>query len=786
MWSRLAHWILDHPRPILGFVLIGTLFLGYWSLQVRTDHRAGQFVSEESQVAEDFQRASEVFGQSQTILYLVFKDADPYNASFLQALDAFSQEVEGYAGVENTLTLTNVPYLVRDSSAIAPQPLYDPSLPPATIAERLRGQPFLRGLLLSKDGSSAAMMVKIDAAFNDTPERVDLVDRIEARAQEMPGRVAFAGFPYLRTQYAKRVTAEAPLFTGLALLISLFFLYLTFRTVRAVVLPTVIVSLGIVWTIGLIALFDHRLNIVTSMLPALLVIIGMASAIHICTKYFDRYLVVQDQREALLQTIRTVGLSTFLACLTTAIGFGVLILSGSHLLLVFGEFAAAGIMILYGLSITLIPLSFAAFKPPEARGASFATNQRLASFFNGLSRFTRHHSTGIMVGAAVLIAVGIIGLTRISTDIFVFSDFYKDDPLRQDLAVFEEDFGGVLPLEVVIESKKEGRFRSLGNMRRLQTLQTDLSELEPVGRALAATDLVKLANQAYFGGHPATYRLPANHELPFLQSALKSLLDQETGSSLTANLPVVVDSTFSLTQVYLGVLDIGTEQMNQLADTVRARAEAIFPPDQFDVVVTGTAIMTTRSGENLVRNLLVSLGVALLLISVLMALLFRTFRLSLISLLPNVIPLLVVGGTMGFAGIILKPSTALIFSIAFGIAVDNTIHFLAKYRINRDAGWPLEDAVRITLTETGKAILFTSLVLMSGFLVFTLSSFGGTVNMGALTSLTLGVAGLANLVLLPALLYRFGPREHGPTMGVDQRIMVEGTVAGEQVDQVSG
>lgn len=759
LWSRLAHWILDHRTLILSVVAAITLGLGYWATQVATDHAPGQFIAQDSQVKQDFERANALFGESQTVLYIVFEGADPADPAFLTALRAFGDRLKAHPGVENVLSLANIPTLVRTDSGLVPTPLAPPGLTGEALQARLADQPFLQGLLLSNDGTTPTMLVDFERQFNNTSARVDLVTQIVAEAEALPGDAAFAGFPYLRTQYAQRVTREAPLFTFLALLISLVFLWATFRSARAVLLPTLIVALGIIWTIGLIALFRHRLNIVTSILPALLVIIGMANAIHLSTKYFDQFRIFGDQRTALLHTVRTVGLSTFLACLTTAIGFLVLVLSGSHLLAVFGEFAAAGILILYGLSITLIPLAFAASRPPSTRGGSLAGSARLAKLFDGLAAFTHRHSLALLASAILLMAVGIVGITRISTDIFVFSDFYRTDPLRQDLTVFEENYGGVLPLEILIEAERPGQFQSLGNLRRLEALQRDLEMLEPVGRTFAAPDLVKLANQAYLGGDPRAYRLPSSYEMPFLQGALRNLLDRDGGTLDVDNLPRVVDSTFTVARINAGVLDIGTTAMNTLADTVRARTEAVFPEDRFEVIVTGTAIVTTRSGENLVRNLLVSLGVALVLISVLMALLFRNLRLMLISLVPNVIPLLVVGGAMGFGGIILKPSTALIFSIAFGIAVDNTIHFLAKFRLYRGEGVDRDAAVRRTLRETGRAILFTSLVLTSGFLVFTLSSFGGTVNMGALTALTLFVAMIANLLLLPALLYRFGPRD---------------------------
>ena len=760
VWYRAAVWILDHPRPIVAFIVLGTLVFGYLMMGLETDHAAGNFAASDDAYYQEFREAGRVFGRSETILYVVFHETSPFAADFLRQLDSMTAAIEEKPGVESVLSLANVPYLSRTGRDLRTEPVYDAELSSGELTQRILDQPFLRGLLISDDSTATVMMVRIEPEFNNRPERIQLVEAIGSAAERLPGEFALAGFPYLRTQYALRVSRESPLFTVLALLVSLAFLYLTFRAWRAVVLPTVIVVLGIIWTFGVMAIFDQKLNIVTAVLPALIVIIGMANAIHLTTKFFDQYLIEESRREAMLVTLRTVGVATFLTSLTTAIGFAVLLLSGNRLLEGFGGFAAVGIMILYGLSITLIPLAYTRARPPRSDIASLATHDTFAVFFDAKARLTHRYSRGILGTTALFVVLAIVGVTRISTDIFVFSDFYTDDPLRRDLAVFEEKFGGVLPLEVVIESDRPGRFKTLGAMRSIDQLEQRLGEFEQVGMVFSAVDLVKLGNQAYFGGNPAAYRLPSSYELPFLESALDRFLGGAGQNALIENLPLFIDSTYSRSRIYLGVSDIGTKQMNDLADSVQTLTESAFSGEEFDVIVTGTAVISTRSGESLVRNLIVSLSVALLAISILMAILFRSPALTLISLAPNIIPLLIVGGAMGFAGITLKPSTALIFSLAFGIAVDDTIHFLAKYRIHRRDGMDRDGAVRKTLGETGKAILFTSLVLMSGFLVFTLSSFGGTVNMGALTALTLCVAMVANLFLVPALLYRYGPVDH--------------------------
>ncbi len=758
-WSRLTRWIVDHPKSIIITIAVITVYLGFWATRVKTDHRAGHFLARDSEVVQNFERFSKTFEASQTLLYIVFNKQDSFDQKFLHQTDSLTRHISKMTGVDRVISLTNYPTLHREGDSLISRPLYDASMSKEETQSLFVAQPLLRGLLLSNDGTTSAMVVDIEDEFNNSSERVVLVESIEEMIEKAVGDVALAGFPYLRSKYAQRVTAEAPLFTFLALGISLGLLFITFRARRAVTLPTLIVALGITWTIGFVALLDHRLNIVTSVLPALLVIIGMANAIHLTTKFYDRYSELGSRREALVQTMSIVGLATFLTSLTTAVGFLVLILSGSQLLSVFGQYAALGILILYVLSITIIPLSFSILKPPT-RGSSLATHEGMTSFFDAIGRFTQKHSGIIILTSLLLLVAGFWGASRISSDIYIFSDFFDDDPLKQDLHVFEEAYGGVLPMEVVIESNNSpGQFRTLANARRLERLQSSLSNLEHVGNTISAADLLKAANQAFYNGREVAYRLPSSSEMSFIQASIRKMSGDEN-RSIANSLPSFVDSTFSITRIYLGVADIGTTRMNALADSALAEAERVFSPERFDVYVSGSAVKATKSGENLVSNLAISLLVALLVISALMALLFKSMRLTLISLAPNILPLVVVGGAMGFVGILLKQSTALIFPLAFGIAVDDTIHFLAKYRIVRQTH-ARDQAVLITLRETGKAILFTSLVLMFGFLIFTLSSFGGTVNLGAFTALTLTAALMANLFLLPALLFRYGPDDSG-------------------------
>lgn len=758
LWSRFGKWTLDHARLVIAIGVVCSLFFGYWAVQVEPDHGSGHFLSSDAPAFQDAERTSQRFGNNQSILYLIFPDVDPAQPAFLDRLRALTDTIQAQPGVQYVLSLTNAPHLTRQGDTLAVGTLLPIDLPPEALQDRIGSQPFLKDLLIAGAGDAVALFIKITPDYNDSPKRLDLVRTIERTARAQMGEVALAGAPYMRTEYAQRVTSEMPMLAIFSLLLSVFFLFLAFRSIRAVLMPAVIVVLGFTWTLALMALTGYKLNVVTSILPALIVVIGIANAIHISTKFYSLYARFREKYLALEGTIETVGVATFLTCLTTAIGFAVLVFSGSDQLGVFGIFASVGIMLLYLLSITLIPAVFWLTKPPAPRTLRASNDQRLQTFFVKLSTFNRQHATGIIQVGALIVCIGLLGLFRMPENVQVFTDFDEADPVRQNLMVFERSFGGLLPMDIVIEAKRDGQFRGLGNLRKLDRLQERLKALPQVARVFGLPDLTKFTTQAYFGGDPRNYRLPTQLELPFLRKALKQLSPGGSSGGSFGNVPTFVDTTFTNTRLLAGVRDIGTQRMLTLRDSIQAIALDLFPEERFNIVITGQAVTSSLSNSNLVRNLVISLSIALVIISILMAALFRSLPLTLISLAPNVIPLLMVGGAMGYLGIALRPSTALIFPIAFGIAVDDTIHFLTKYRMLRSGGRSVDDAIQVTLRETGKAILFTSVVLVGGFSVFMFSGFAGTANMGGLTALSLFIALTTNLVLLPALLFKFGER----------------------------
>ena len=746
---RVARWILGHPTLVIAALVITTAVAAWGWRSLSIEYAGGNFVAEGSKVAEDFARINAMFGNSYTTMYVSIHDVDPADPVLLAHVETLTDRWSALEGVQSVLSITNIPALLRDSTGgLSTTSWYQPGAERDEIAARLDDAPLIKSLLVSADAT--LLVVTFEESFYLSRERVGRVMAMYEEAHDLPYEVAFAGFPYLRSAYAVRLTKEAPLFTGLALLVALIFLYVTFRSRRAVILPFSVVVLGVVWTLGLMGLLNYKLNVITSVLPPLLVIIGVANTIHFTTKFFERLRILKDRREAVVQTVEMVGLTLFLTSFTTAVGFGVLVFAGSHLLSEFGVFAALGVMFLYVIAMTLIPIVYDRIPVADSVVETGAVHEGIDRFFIGLGTFVGRRRTFIIVASTMIFMLGIWGASRISTDIFVFADFKEDDPVRMDAGRMEADFGGVLSFEVLLEAERPGAFRSLTTLAMLDRLEQRLKAMPEFERVLSPVSLVKAVNQAVLGGDPRQYRVPMPYEAAMLQQSFQrsaGLLEGGEGQQL----PRLIDSTFSSVRMSIGVADFGTTRMNELADTTQKVIDALFPPASYTTTLSGSAIVNTRSGESLVNNLFSSLLIALCAIAILMGLLYRSPLLVLVSLIPNILPLVAVAGAMGAFGIPLKPSTAIIFPLAFGIAIDNTIHILGRYRL---ATGEADHATRllITLQQTGKAILFTSMVLFVGFMIFVGSSFGGTVNLGALTAVTLAVALISNLLLLPALL----------------------------------
>tara|TARA_B100000929_G_C15484295_1_gene412296 strand:+ start:110 stop:1732 length:1623 start_codon:yes stop_codon:yes gene_type:complete len=501
------------------------------------------------------------------------------------------------------------------------------------------------------------------------------------------------------------------------------------------------------WAFGVIGLLHYEITILTALIPPLIIVIGIPNCIFLINKYQQEIKKHGNQAKSLQRVITKVGNATLLTNVTTASGFATFILTDSQLLKEFGVVASINILAIFILSLLIIPIIYSYLKPPRDRHLKHLNKRWIGGFVGWMENMVRHHRIAIYIASVSLLVLSIVGIYTIKVSGSILEDMPGNTQFFEDVKFFEREFDGVMPLEILVDTKRPKGVLKLSTLKRMEELENFIQEIPELSKPLSVNRLVKYSKQAYYNGNPKYYQLPSSQERNFIMPYAKSL------SSNEGIMQSYIDSTGQYARITTFMKDVGTEKMEEIENDLLPQIKKIFPEERYDVSITGKALLFQKGTNYLVKNLIISLGLAILLIALLMAWMFRSFRMILISLVPNLLPLLVTAGIMGFLGVPIKPSTILVFSIAFGISVDDTIHFLAKYRQELKANdWKIKRSVYASLRETGVSMFYTSIVLFFGFSVFMISSFGGTVALGGLVSATLLFAMLANLLLLPSLL----------------------------------
>lgn len=596
------------------------------------------------------------------------------------------------------------------------------------------------------------MMITVSAEVMNSPARVKLVQDVlkvtDHFTNEHNIQMHYSGMPYIRVINAENIKGEMYMFIALSLLITTIILYLFFRSFRIVGFCVGIIGLSVIWAIGFMALLSIKITLLTAMLPPLLIVIGIPNCVYMVNKYHAEYVRHGNKIKALQRMVQKVGNASLLSNLTTAAGFATFIITSSQILVEFGWIAFISITCVFLICLILIPTVFSYLPVPDTKQTKHLYNPFINHLIDKLIYLVINRRHTIYYIAGILVIAGIFGITLMKTTGYMVDDLKDTDPIRQDLAFFESNFDGLMPLEITIDFLKPNQVFKLSNLEKLDQLNTELSNDPDLSKALSVVEAAKFANQAYYNGKASYYKLPNNMTKNFI---MKYVMESTGGMNDMAK--SFVDSTMREIRLSFRVKDIGTQKMEAKEDTLYKTITQIFPEDKHQISVTGSSIIFFKGNQYLLRNLFSSLALAIILIAGFMAWMFKSKRMVLIALIPNVIPQIITAAIMGYVGIPIKASTILVFSVAFGISVDNTIHYLAKYRQELQAtNWSIRSSVVLALQETGQSMIYTSIILFFGFGIFCLSSFGGTFALGLLTSITLFGAMLANLLLLPSLL----------------------------------
>ena len=757
MWVRVSRIILRNRILLLSVLALITIFFGYHAQRVEMSYEYASLLPKKDQAYKDYQKFVQVFGEEGNLIIVGIQDSNFFKIDHFNRWERLSSELSKVEGVENLLSVTNTYNLVKDTKekkfrvvSTFPDTISSQEELDKYVKEFYR-LPFYKNLVYNPEHHAYILAITVNKDKMKSKDREDLVANIQKVCHQFEKdenvNLHYSGLPYIRVVNSVKIKKELYMFSVLALAICIIVLFFFFRSFKAVFVPVLIVIIGVVWSMGMLSLFGYKITLLSGMIPPLLIVIGIPNSIYMLNKFHHEYVSHGNKVKALQRVIIKIGNATFLTNLTTASGFATFIIVKSDILRQFGIIASLNILGLFVLSLLLIPIIFSLIGPPSSRHVGHLDNRIVSSIIKKLMHISLNYRRTVYIVTMGIVLVGIYGISRMKSSGYMVDDIPESDPVYVDLKFFEKNFNGLMPLEIMVDTKKPQGVMQLTTFRKIDQLEKRLEAYPELSRPTSLLDLLKFSKQAFYNGFERYYSLPNNREKNFI------LQYASTGEENANLLHAFVDSTRQRTRISIRVKDVGTKRMEELYAGFMSDIDSVFTSDKYDITVTGSSITAFRGTQYLLKNLFTSLGLAILLISAFMAIMFSSWRMVIMSLTPNVIPLIFTAAVMGFTGIPIKASTILVFSIAFGISVDNTIHFLAKYRQELNfTNWDIRESVVLALKETGVSMIYTSVVLFFGFGIFSISNFGGTQAMGILVSLTLLVAVTSNLILLPSLL----------------------------------
>ena len=754
MWLTIARVILRYRAVFIWLILVSTYFMVQKSSDVSLSYSMARLLPKNSDAQLDYNLFVEKFGIKDNVMIIGVNSDNFFDIDNFQHWQSFADNIKSIPGVEEVYSITDAVGLKKSKQEkmLIVESLFDNVSTQKSldkIVSELRQLPFYDNRLIND--SAMLMLVSLSNDYVTSGKRVKMINAItdfgDIYTSASQKEVKYSGLPYIRTVHSELIRKEVGLFIFLALLVTAIILFFFFRSVKVMMISMVVVGIGVVWSFGTLGILGYEITILTALIPPLLIVIGVPNCIFLINKYHNEFREHGNKSRSLVQMIRRVGNITILTNTTTALGFATFILTSSKDLRQFGLVASINIFAVFILSLLLIPIVFSYLNPPKKRHVSHLDRKWLNNLIQKITYFVTEKRTVVYAATITIISIALFGLLQMRIAGNITDDMPKESALYKDIKFFEKHYKSVMPFEIIIDTHRKNGITKLSTLKRINKLTDTLMSYDEFSRSLSIIDPIKYSKQAIYNGEKQFYTLPNSQEKRWL---LDYTLNSESPSEWMDDL---VDENQQIGRVSLYVTDIGTSRMKELKNELRLKIDQIFNPEKYKVILTGTSVVFLEGTTYLVKNLFISLFLAILLISIFMAWMFNSFRMVVVSLIPNLIPLIITASIMGYFGISIKPSTILVFSIAFGISVDDTIHFLAKYRQElKYRNNNIKDSVVAAIKETGVSMFYTSIVLFFGFFIFIASQFGGTLALGLLVSITLLIALLSNLIVLPAML----------------------------------
>jgi predicted RND superfamily exporter protein len=759
MWKYFSGILLRNKLTFTIGVLLLTVFMGYEASKMQLSYEFAKILPDTDSTFIEYQNFKKKFGEDGNVMVMGFAAKNLFQFEKFKDWTKLNNDLKNIQGFKAIMSLPTAYKLVKNDSLEKFDfvPLIQNPITSQKEVDSLKNEflamPFYEGIIYNKETGANLVAITFTKKDLDSKRRLDMVKEIKALGDAFSKKhnteMHYSGMPYIRSQLMTKVRAEMTLFLILAVIVTAIILWMFFRSFTTVFFSLIVVVIGVAWSIGIMYLFGYKITVLSGLIAPLIMVIGLPNCIFLINKYQSEFVAHGNKIKALARSIETIGVTLFLANITTAIGFGVLYFTKSSMLVEFGVVAAISVMATYVITLILIPVILNYLPTPKAKHTKHQEGKRINKTLDIIDHLVQNNRKGIYLTTSIITAISLWGMTFIDMNGYVVDDLPEKDPVYVDLSFFETNFKGVLPFEISIDTKApKGIFANNARaIYKIKLLQKTLAEYSIFSKPLSIVEGIKFSYQAFNDGNPKFYKVPSIGDLKTLSEFSGSLKGQNN------RLATFMDSAQQVTRVSYQVADIGSKKMKALMSELRPKIDSIFNPAEYNVSTTGHSLVFLKNNDYLLSNLLESLLIEILLIAIVGIALFRSVRIIVLSKIPCLIPLVITAGIMGFLDIRFKPSTILIFSIAFGISSDGTIYFLTKYRQElKKYKKGAAAAISAAIKDTGLSMVYTSIILFCGFAIFSASSFGGTAALGVLVSLTLLMSMFTNLILLPAIL----------------------------------
>jgi len=750
---KFAAFVISHPRWVTFFIFIFVVLAVFPASEIKTDFDLENFYPKSDPTVQSYRLLENEFGRDDNVIMIGFKNDSLFTKKELLEFKTLIDSLTEIENISEVRSIWSAEEMVNINGNLKFDPFLDEDSLDSkinNIKSRITSDSFAEGFLINKEGNTTAFFLEIDEENNTYETRNAIISDLQITLDKYPNlEFKISGIPYFRNQYVNILNEEVIFYISFSSVLIILLLWYLYRSISGIFIPMLIVWFTVLFTVAAITLTGGYLEIMSSTIAPILLCVGVADSIHMISKFDDAVQSGLKKKKAIIEMLVTLGSATFLTSITTAIGFGTLMTSSVVPMKRFGIYTAIGILIAYTITILFLP---AILKLTKINKVFKDNGGKLYGWIGmkltQLSGFNKNNYKAISYTSLIICALVSLGIFHLQVNGRVFDDVSRDSVLIKDSNFFSDNLAPAFPLEFVIDTKNFEGITDPDFLQKVNQLQNHLLSYPEIQRATSFTTLLEELHEVMSPEQAQTSTLPKNRDLIAQYLLLLEITDNDILNNVT-------DFDYQKLRIAAQTEDAGSKRINEIRDSVSTFIDQKFQDEE--ITITGSTILSANLVGKMVYSLASSIGLAFICISFLMAFLFKDWKMVIISLIPNIMPLVLIAGVMGFLGVDIKPSTAVIFTIAFGIAVDDTIHYLARFRIELKRGLGLQQALEVTTQKTGRAIIITSIILLLGFGTLITSEFTSTTLMGILVSATIFFAVIADLVVLPALFYWFKP-----------------------------